>query len=118
MSGKISFREKMNKYDKESLKVFAGNLWLHKVSQMRKTDLIEKIAETFLNPEKMFYRLSILDDEALDLLQSGSKKILKVSTDDKLFDTACTLNEMEMYLLGGEYVCLYTRGYHAQGDKF
>ena len=52
MPGRISFREKMNMYDKESLKAYAGDLWLSKVSQLRKADLIEKIAETFLNPER------------------------------------------------------------------
>ena len=96
MPARISFREKMNMYDKESLKAFAGDLWLRKVSQLRKADLIEKIAETFLDPEKLFYRLAILDDESFDLLRSGSKEPLIISTDDKLFDIACTLNEMEV----------------------
>ena len=96
MPGSISFRDKMNMYDKESLKAFAGDLWLRKVSQLRKDDLIEKIAENFLNPEKMFYRLAILDDESFDLLRAGSREPLRITTDDKLFDTACKLNEMEV----------------------
>ena len=96
MSEMISFREKMNRYSKDSLRAFANCLWIDKVSRLRKVDLIEKIADTFLNPENLFYRLSVLDDEAFNLLQSGSREVLKISVDNRLFDVACTLKEMEV----------------------
>lgn len=96
MKRQISFSEKMNMYDKESLKYFAGDLWLSKVSQLRKADLIEKISEVFLDPEKMFYRLAILDDEAMELLKKGSMEPVALDPSMKEFDVACTLNEMEV----------------------
>ena len=53
MQKSVTFREKMNVYDKESLKAFAGDLYLRKVSHLRKAELIERIAEEVLNPEKL-----------------------------------------------------------------
>ena len=92
----VTFKEKMNMYDKESLKVFAADLFLRNVSQLKKADLIEKITEAFLNPESMFYRLSLLDDKAINLLKSASKTPVQFPLDDVSFDMACTLNEMEL----------------------
>ena len=96
MAGLLTFREKMDMYDKESLKVFAADLWLRKVSQLKKEDLIERIAEKFLNPENLFYRLALLDDTAMGLLKAGSENPMEFSLGDSSFDLACTLNEMEV----------------------
>ena len=95
----VSFREKMDMYDKESLKAFAADLWLTKCSQLRKADLIERIAEEFLNPEKLFYRLAILDNNAMKILQAGSKGYVEVPEDPDDFEIVCVLNETDLIIL-------------------
>ncbi len=99
MQKKVSFREKMNMYDKESLKCFAGNLWLTKCSQLKKADLIERIAEEFLNPEKLFYRLAILDDTAMKIFQTGSKGYVDAPEDRDDFEVVYVLNETDLVIL-------------------
>ena len=54
MSNLLEFRDKMDMYDKESLKIFARDLYIGKTSQLKKADLIEKIAESFLSKESLF----------------------------------------------------------------
>ena len=102
MLRKISFREKMDMYDKESLKAFAADLWLTKCSQLRKADLIERIAAEFLDSEKLFYRMAILDDAAMEILQSGSKEDVSFPAGSDSYDMACTLNEMELGVISDD----------------
>lgn len=92
----MEFRQKMKLYDKESLKDFAAELGLSKVSQLRKAELIERIAEEFLNPQKLFYRLAVLNDDALELWQNASEGSLPIAPRDRAFDTAFTLDRMEI----------------------
>ena len=82
----------MNMYDKESLKSFAFDLCLSRVSQLKKADLIERIAEEVLDPDKLFYRLAVLSDEEFDLFSTGSRESIKLGEYDPRFDTACRLN--------------------------
>jgi len=56
MSNLLEFRDKMDMYDKKSLKIFARDLYIGKTSQLKKADLIEKIAENFLSKESLFNR--------------------------------------------------------------
>ena len=67
----ITLSEKMNEYDKESLKVFAGDLGLRKLSQLKKADLVTRIVEKLLDPEIMFYRASILTDKEIAVFEKG-----------------------------------------------
>ena len=99
----LTFREKMNMYDKESLKSFAFDLGLSRVSQLKKADLIEKIADEVLEPDKLFYRLAVLSDEEFDLLSAGSHESIKLGNYDPRFDTACRLNERELGALDHEH---------------
>ena len=96
MSNLLEFRDKMDMYDKESLKIFARDLYIGKTSQLKKADLIEKIAENFLSKESLFNRLAILDEASLLLLEKAYGKVIEVKPDEPVFDMACTLNEMEL----------------------
>lgn len=89
----------MDMYDKESLKAFAADLWLSKCSQLRKADLIERIAEEFLNPDKLFYRLAILDDRAMKILEAGSAGYIDAPEDRDDFEIVCVLNETDLTIL-------------------
>ena len=71
MSNLLEFRDKMDMYDKESLKIFARELYIGKTSPLKKADLIEKIAENFLSKESLFNRLAILDEASLLLLEKA-----------------------------------------------
>ena len=86
MASEMTFREKMDLYDKESLKGFASDLGIRKVSQLRKADLIERIAEEFLDPEKLYYRMAILDDDAMALLKEASERPMEIQTHYWFFD--------------------------------
>lgn len=86
----------MDMYDKESLKVFAGDLGLRKISQLRKADLIERIAEEFLAPENLYYRLATFDDPAMKLFREASIQPMGLETYADFHDLACRLNEMEV----------------------
>lgn len=98
----ITFREKMNMYDKESLKMFAADLWIRKVSQLNKADLIDRITEEFLDPEKLFYRLAIFDDVAFKLIEEGSRGYVDIPVGHRLFDIACEMDEIEIASFEGE----------------
>ncbi|MBP3195725.1 MAG: SEC-C domain-containing protein [Butyrivibrio sp.] len=97
MADLISFREKMDKFDKESLKLFARELYIKGLSKLRKSEIIDKIAECILEPKNLFYRLATLDDRSMELLTKGSKEWAKIDSDDyKDHDLACMLNELEV----------------------
>lgn len=97
----ITFRQKMNMYDKESLKAFAGDLLIKQTYKLNKADLIERIAETILEPKALFDRMAILDDRAMKLLEKASMERIELDIDDAdTYDLACTLNELDLADLG------------------
>lgn len=99
----ITLSEKMNEYDKESLKVFAGDLGLRKISQLKKADLVTKIVEKLLDPETMFYRASILTDKEIAVFEKGFDG--PVASADKDFNAVGILNEMDFIVLSNrEYL--------------
>ena len=89
MSNLLGFRDKMNMYDKDSLKICARDLYIGKTSQLRKADLIEKIAENFLAKESLYNRLAILDSASLLLLEKAHGKVIGVTSDEPVFDISC-----------------------------
>ena len=89
----LTFRQRMAEYDKESLKVMAGNLGIRKISKLRKAELIELIAERFLDPEVLFQRAAILSDKEMALIEKGSNG--PVSFSDHDYNLVCRLNEMD-----------------------
>lgn len=99
----ITLSEKMNEYDKESLKVFAGDLGLRKLSQLKKADLVAKIVEKLLDPETMFYRASILTDKEIAVFEKGFEG--PVVSADKDLNAVGTLNEMDFIVVSNrEYI--------------
>lgn len=99
----ITLGQKMNEYDKESLKAFAGDLGLRKISQLKKADLVGKILEKLLDPETMFYRTSILTDKEIAAFEKGFDGPVRVS--DKDINSVGTLNEMDLIVVSnGEYL--------------
>lgn len=70
---KLTFKEMINGYDKEALKVLAENHGLSKLSKLKKAELIDRIAEVFLDPAHMFYHICMLDDSEMKLIEKGSE---------------------------------------------
>lgn len=109
MSELISLREKLNEFDKDSLKFFAAELDIKGTSKLKKVDLIEKIADSFLSTEVLFDRLALLDDREMKLLEEGSIKQIEINDNDyETHETACRLNEMEfaVFRINGEFSTL------------
>lgn len=99
----MTLEQKIIGYDKETLKSFAGDFGLKKVSRLKKAELVEKIVEKLLNPENMFYRNSILTDKEIAVFEKGFDGPVKI--DDKDFDSVCKLNEMDLVVVSnGEYL--------------
>lgn len=99
----ITLGQKLGEYGKETLKDFAGDLGLRKLSRLKKADLVEKIAEKLLNPETMFYRASILTDKEIAVLEKGFDGPVKIG--DKDINPVGTLNQMEFIAVSnGEYL--------------
>lgn len=99
----ITLGQKLGEYGKETLKDFAGDLGLRKLSRLKKADLIEKIAEKLLNPETMFYRAAILTDKEIAVLEKGFDGPVKIG--DKDINPVGTLNQMEFIAVSnGEYL--------------
>lgn len=89
----LTFRQKIAEYNKESLKVMAENLGFRKLSKLRKAELVELIAERFLDPEEFFYRAAILSDKEIALMEKASNG--PVDVPDRDYDLVCRLNEMD-----------------------
>lgn len=93
----LTFRQRIAEYNKESLKVMAGNLGLRKISKLKKAELVERIAERFLDPEVLFYRAAIFSDKEMALIEKGSDGLVSFSDQD--YDLVCRLNEMDFAVL-------------------
>lgn len=93
----LTFRQRIAEYNKESLKVMAGKLGLRKISKLKKAELVERIAERFLDPEVLFYRAAIFSDKEMALIEKGSDGLVSFSDQD--YDLVCRLNEMDFAVL-------------------
>ena len=90
----LTFKQRLSQYDKESLKVIAEQLGLRRLSKLKKAELIDLVAERFLNPEILFYRAAILCDKEMDLIEKGSGNgPIVFSPED--YDWIGRLNEMD-----------------------
>lgn len=69
----MTFRDQLAESDRESLKDFAYALGLTRLSKLKKAEIFEKVAETFLDPKHLYWRLAILDDEAMTQFVNASK---------------------------------------------
>ena len=94
----MSLKEKLNLYKKDELKVFADDLGLTKLSKIKKAELVELVAARLLDPDVMFYRLSIFDDRAIEIFEKGIGKFYRYTDEER--DTVNVLNEMEFAAVG------------------
>ena len=94
----MSLKGKLNLYKKDELKVFADDLGLTKLSKIKKAELVELVAARLLDPDVMFYRLSIFDDRAIEIFEKGIGKFYRYTDEER--DTVNVLNEMEFAAVG------------------
>ena len=92
------FKEKLNLYKKDDLKAFADDIGLTKLSKIKKAELVELVAARLLDPDVMFYRLSIFDDRAIEIFEKGIGKFYRYTDEER--DTVNVLNEMEFAAVG------------------
>ena len=92
------FKEKLNLYKKDDLKAFADDIGLTKLSKMKKAELVELVAARLLDPDVMFYRLSIFDDKAIEIFEKGIGRFYRFTDEER--DTVSILNEMDLAVVG------------------
>ena len=90
----MSLKEKLNMYKKDELKVFADDIGLTKLSKIKKAELVELVAARLLDPDVMFYRMSIFDDRAIGIFEKGIGKFYRYTDEER--DTVDILDEMEL----------------------
>ena len=55
---------------------------------------MELVAARLLDPDVMFYRLSIFDDKAIEIFEKGIGRFYRFTDDER--DTVSILNEMDL----------------------
>ena len=80
---KMSLKEKLNLYKKDELKVFADDIGLTKLSKLKKAELVELVAARLLDPDVMFYRLSIFDDKAIEIFEKGIGRFYRFTDEER-----------------------------------
>ncbi len=101
----LTLSQKLKEYNKESLKTTARYLGITGISTLKKDELVEVIAKKYLEPEVMYYRMSIFDDKAIELFERGFNGTVNVGGDEKAYDIVCMLNEIEYAAVSkGEYL--------------
>ena len=91
-------KEKLNLYKKDNLKVFADDIGLTKLSKLKKSELVDLVAARLLDPDVMFYRMSIFDDRAIEIFEKSIGKFYRYSDEER--DTVSVLNEMDLAVAG------------------
>ena len=86
-------KDRIKLYTKEDLKAFAYDIGLTGLSRLRKDALVDAIVERLLEPDVMFYRMSIFDNKALVLFEKGIGSSY-ICTEEE-YDTACIFDEMD-----------------------
>ena len=95
-----SIRDKFELYNKEDIKVFAGDLGLKGYSKLKKDELIDAVVNKILDPEEMFYRLSIFDDHAIKIFENSISTIYLYPPEDH--DIVATFNMMDYAVIGDD----------------
>ena len=91
-------KEKLNLYKKDNLKVFADDIGLTKLSKLKKSELVDLVAARLLDPDVMFYRMSIFDDRAIEIFEKSIGKFYRYTDEEK--DAVSVLNEMDLAVAG------------------
>lgn len=66
-------QEALERFSKEGLLDYAYELGFTGVSKLRKAELAEKIAAQILDPEELFYRMAILDNQSIAIFEKALK---------------------------------------------
>lgn len=98
-------RNRINRYTKADLMNYAGDLQLKKYSRLNKEELVDAIVANLLDPDVMFYRMSIYDDKTIELFERGMGNPCEVTDDE--FDTACIFNEIDYGTIGNGNLFIY-----------
>lgn len=99
----ITLRDKLDRYDKESLKFYARDLGLTKLSQLKKAELVQKIVAKLLEPETMFYRAAILTHKEITVLEKGFNGAVSFKQEEA--DAITTLNGLDFIIVNNrEYI--------------
>ncbi len=88
-----TIKRKMKEYTKEDLKNFAYDLDMYGISKLKKDELSDAIADKLLDPQTMFYRMSIFDDKAIELFEKAIGKLYEYTKDE--FYAACIFDGMD-----------------------
>lgn len=87
-------QEALERYQKDGLLDYAYELGLTGVSKLKKAELAERIAEQMLEPEELFYRMAILDNQSIAIFEKALKGTYHY--DDKTMDRVFAIKEMHL----------------------
>ena len=99
MYSDMKLKDKIRLYTVEELKDFAYYLGLKKYSKLRKNELVDAVSQRFLEPETMFYRMSVFDDEAIKVFEKGIGKCCGYSEGES--EIIAFLNAIGYIVTGG-----------------
>ncbi len=88
-----TLREKIERYKRDSLGAIASQMGIKGTSKLKKDELIDVIVDAMLDPEVMFYRLSIFDDATMALFEKAINKGCPYSEEDS--ERAALLSEAD-----------------------
>ena len=91
-------KEKLDLYKKDDLKVLADDIGLTKLSKLKKAELVDLVVAKLLDPDVMFYRMSIFDDKAIEIFEKGIGKFYRYMDEER--DIVSILNEMDLVVDG------------------
>ena len=91
-------KEKLDLYKKDDLKVLADDFGLTKLSKLKKAELVDLVVAKLLDPDVMFYRMSIFDDKAIEIFEKGIGKFYRYTDEER--DIVSILNEMDLAVDG------------------
>ena len=91
-------KEKLDLYKKDDLKVLADDIGLTKLSKLKKAELVDLVVAKLLDPDVMFYRMSIFDDKAIEIFEKGIGRFYRFTDEER--DTVSILNEMDLAVVG------------------
>ena len=101
----MSLRDKIGLYTVEDLRNYAYYLGLKKYSKLRKNDLADAVTRRLLEPEVMFYRMSIFDDEAIKIFEKGIGRRCECSEEE--LRIIASLNEIGYVAVSGKFYFVF-----------
>ncbi|SCY14457.1 SEC-C motif-containing protein [Butyrivibrio sp. INlla14] len=93
-----SIKDKFELYNKEDICNFAGQIGMHGYSKLKKNELIDAVVDFILDPDVMFYRLSIFDDRAITIFENSISATYEYPEKDH--DIVATFNMLDYAVIG------------------